>query len=611
MAGILTAAGEAKVALSIGGTAIAFAALRIGDGNGAPIVPNRLMTDLVRRVGGAYPVIASARDPENPTHWRVTTEIPAGEGPFTCREIAVFDAVGDMIAIAAHPTVEFTGPGGDQLSIITDIVFPVSGAANVAVTISPTAQVPITRNLRPFWLAVESASVTVPPANPAVGASYIIPAGAAGAWEGQAGSIAQFTGEDWAITAVPVGHLACMIDKPLDAAGRYLRRTADAWVPAEATDVAIGFARRATAAEIAAGNGNGFVTPGQMLGAIDGLNDWDNIGNKPATFPPSPHDHDDRYFTETETAALLAGKSNNDHLHDDRYYTEAESDGRFVAQAGDTMSGPLYLNNGVGVVFKNGSGDYAFGTAGGIINAAGDGTLYLQNFQNSTRITRNGGNTTAEFKQDSSTAFYGPVSVTALSATGAVNAATITATTTTGNGAININASGIGSVWSMLMGGSYQFELVRQGVGLAFSIGNYGEIGLGAAQDFGAAGKVLASNGAGSAASWKTLAELGIGARVIAAASGTVAHGGSSTTVAAQIGCAVTRVADIGADTIIRCTFSTARASATYDAHCVCNGTSIGTVVAATTTYVEFNLGPDADTGGPAPQRYLITIYEG
>lgn len=39
-----------------------------------------------------------------------------------------------------------------------------------------------------------------------------------------------------------------------------------------------------------------------------------------------PHDHDDRYYTESETDTLLAGKSDIGHDHDDRYYTEAEID---------------------------------------------------------------------------------------------------------------------------------------------------------------------------------------------------------------------------------------------------------------------------------------------
>ena len=42
---------------------------------------------------------------------------------------------------------------------------------------------------------------------------------------------------------------------------------------------------------------------------------WDDIPDKPETFPPDPHDHDDRYYTKSETYtkdeldASLAGKA--------------------------------------------------------------------------------------------------------------------------------------------------------------------------------------------------------------------------------------------------------------------------------------------------------------
>lgn len=49
-----------------------------------------------------------------------------------------------------------------------------------------------------------------------------------------------------------------------------------------------------------------------------------DISGIPSTFPPSTHNHDDRYYTESETDTLLSGKSNTGHNHDDRYYTETE-----------------------------------------------------------------------------------------------------------------------------------------------------------------------------------------------------------------------------------------------------------------------------------------------
>ena len=42
---------------------------------------------------------------------------------------------------------------------------------------------------------------------------------------------------------------------------------------------------------------------------------WSGITGKPDTFPPSAHNHDDRYYTETETDTKLAGKANSSHTH--------------------------------------------------------------------------------------------------------------------------------------------------------------------------------------------------------------------------------------------------------------------------------------------------------
>ncbi len=75
---------------------------------------------------------------------------------------------------------------------------------------------------------------------------------------------------------------------------------------------------------------------------------WDNITNKPTTFTPSAHNHDDLYFTQTqltngqldsryytkaESDVALSGKSDLVHLHDDRYYTESEIDTRLQSKA--------------------------------------------------------------------------------------------------------------------------------------------------------------------------------------------------------------------------------------------------------------------------------------
>lgn len=45
-------------------------------------------------------------------------------------------------------------------------------------------------------------------------------------------------------------------------------------------------------------------------GGGGGSTSWDAITGKPTTFPPSAHNHDDRYYTETEIDSMLAEKQN-------------------------------------------------------------------------------------------------------------------------------------------------------------------------------------------------------------------------------------------------------------------------------------------------------------
>ena len=76
------------------------------------------------------------------------------------------------------------------------------------------------------------------------------------------------------------------------------------------------------------------------LGALAGKDQaaWStDISGIPSAFPPESHNHDERYYTETEIDAALTGKSdvghNHDtayaalnHNHDGRYYTKSEID---------------------------------------------------------------------------------------------------------------------------------------------------------------------------------------------------------------------------------------------------------------------------------------------
>lgn len=48
--------------------------------------------------------------------------------------------------------------------------------------------------------------------------------------------------------------------------------------------------------------------------------DWDDVENKPATFAPSAHTHDDRYYTESEINDMLSNIPTHDYMFDDHLF---------------------------------------------------------------------------------------------------------------------------------------------------------------------------------------------------------------------------------------------------------------------------------------------------
>jgi hypothetical protein len=255
--GVITNAGVQKIAAAIGGAALNLTTVRVGDGNGAAIVPSPAMIDLVRRVGAGYPIISSGRDPANANMWRVTALIPAADGPFDIREIAVFDAAGVMIAIANHVLVEKRSPAqGAAVEITTDIVFPVASTAQVTVQIQPSAAVSVLQMLRAGFCSVESAQIANPPVNPALGATYVVAAAATGAWAGLTNRLVQWNGSVWVSIDPPPGFVVIAQDREIDHAERWLRREAVGWSSARASVSALGVVQLASDAEAAAGIDN-------------------------------------------------------------------------------------------------------------------------------------------------------------------------------------------------------------------------------------------------------------------------------------------------------------------------------------------------------------------
>ena len=55
------------------------------------------------------------------------------------------------------------------------------------------------------------------------------------------------------------------------------------------------------------------------------------------------HNHDDRYYTESEVDSKLNGKSNTGHTHDDRYYTESEMNTKLAGKSDTSHSHTTHL----------------------------------------------------------------------------------------------------------------------------------------------------------------------------------------------------------------------------------------------------------------------------
>lgn len=74
-------------------------------------------------------------------------------------------------------------------------------------------------------LSVETVGLTAPPSTPAEGARYVVAAGASGGWQGQDGSVAQFSDGYWTFHAPRAGWIAWVRDE-----GRLIVHDGAGWV---------------------------------------------------------------------------------------------------------------------------------------------------------------------------------------------------------------------------------------------------------------------------------------------------------------------------------------------------------------------------------------------
>lgn len=135
---ILTATGEAKQANADAlGIPWKLTGLGVGDANGTDPIPDRAQKKLINE-RRRRPLNQLSVDPANPNIIVAEQIIPADEGGWWIREIGLYDADGDLVAVAncapSYKPLMSQGAGRTQ---VVRMNFIVSSAANVVLKIDP------------------------------------------------------------------------------------------------------------------------------------------------------------------------------------------------------------------------------------------------------------------------------------------------------------------------------------------------------------------------------------------------------------------------------------------------------------------------------------------
>lgn len=136
---ILTAVGEAKQANAAAlGTFWTFAQMAVGDANGTDPIPNRTQTKLINERRRA-PLNQVKVDPANASVIIAEQVIPESVGGWWVRELALYDADGDMVAVAnCAPTFKPLLAQGSGRTQVIRINLIVSSTANIELKIDPS-----------------------------------------------------------------------------------------------------------------------------------------------------------------------------------------------------------------------------------------------------------------------------------------------------------------------------------------------------------------------------------------------------------------------------------------------------------------------------------------
>lgn len=135
---ILTAVGEAKQANATAlGTPWTFKEMAVGDANGTDPIPNRAQTKLINEWRRA-PVNQVRTDPANPNIIITEQVIPPDVGGRWIREIGLFDADGDLVAVAnCAPSFKPLLAQGTGKTQVIRMNFIVANTAQIVLKIDP------------------------------------------------------------------------------------------------------------------------------------------------------------------------------------------------------------------------------------------------------------------------------------------------------------------------------------------------------------------------------------------------------------------------------------------------------------------------------------------
>ncbi|WOE81632.1 phage tail protein [Pseudomonas protegens] len=136
---ILTAVGEAKLANATAlGTKLQISKMAVGDGNGALPTPTRTQTTLANERYRASLNTLSV-DPKNTSQVMAEMVIPETEGGWWIREMGLYDAAGDLIAVSnCPPSYKPQMAEGSGRTQVLRMVLIVSSTTSVQLKIDPS-----------------------------------------------------------------------------------------------------------------------------------------------------------------------------------------------------------------------------------------------------------------------------------------------------------------------------------------------------------------------------------------------------------------------------------------------------------------------------------------